>query len=70
MNDPRYSTIRGLLKEGQITTFTGIFTWIPYTVLARDFSTNNNRMKTAEIVNQDILPNESKLWRSHANGDQ
>ena len=23
---------------------------------------NDIRMKTAEIVNQDILPNESKLW--------
>lgn len=45
MNDPRYLTIRGLLKEGQISTFTGIFAWIPYTVLARDFGTNNNRMK-------------------------
>lgn len=45
MNDPRYLTIRGLLKEGQISTFTEIFKWIPYTVLARDFGTNNNRMK-------------------------
>lgn len=45
MNDNRYRTIHGLLKEGQISTFTGIFKWIPYTVLARDFGTNNNRMK-------------------------
>lgn len=45
MIDPRYQTIHGLLKAGEITTFTGIFTWIPHTVLAREFGTNNNRMK-------------------------
>lgn len=45
MTDNRYQTIHGLLKAGTITTFTEIFEWIPYTVLARDFGTNNNRMK-------------------------
>lgn len=45
MPDPRYSTIHGLLKEGEIKTFTGIFIWIPYTVVARDIDTNNPRMK-------------------------
>lgn len=45
MNDPRYLTIHGLLKAGTITTFTQIFAWIPHTVLAKEFGTNNNRMK-------------------------
>jgi len=45
MKDPRYSTIQGLLKENQIDKFTDIFNWIPYTVVANDFSTNHNRMK-------------------------
>jgi acyl-CoA dehydrogenase len=30
---------------------------------------NDIRRRTADIVNEDILPNESILWRSHANGD-
>ena len=30
---------------------------------------NDIRMRTAAIVNEDILPNESKLWRYHANGE-
>lgn len=45
MPDQRYETIRGLLKAGAIKKFTDIFTWIPYTIVARDFGTNNNRMK-------------------------
>jgi hypothetical protein len=45
MKDPRYETIKGLLKAGAIEKFTDIFNWIPPTVVARDFSTNNNRMK-------------------------
>ena len=45
MKDPRYQTIQGLLKAGAIKQFTDIFTWIPYTVLATDYGTNNNRMK-------------------------
>lgn len=45
MKDPRYDTIRGLLKAGAIKQFTDIFTWIPHTVVAQDFGTNNNRMK-------------------------
>ena len=45
MKDPRYSTIQGLLKEGQIEKFTDVFKWIPYTVVANDFGTNHNRMK-------------------------
>jgi len=45
MKDPRYSTIQGLLKEGQIDKFTDIFKWIPYTVVANDYRTNHNRMK-------------------------
>lgn len=45
MKDPRYKTIQGLLKEGEIAKFTDIFKWIPYTVVANDFGTNHNRMK-------------------------
>lgn len=45
MKDPRYDTIKGLLKAGEIKDFTDIFTWIPHTVVASDFGTNNNRMK-------------------------
>jgi hypothetical protein len=45
MKDPRYSTIQGLLKEGALNKFTDIFNWIPYTVVATDYSTNHNRMK-------------------------
>lgn len=45
MRDPRYDTIKGLLKAGAIKQFTDIFTWIPPTVVAKDFGTNNNRMK-------------------------
>jgi hypothetical protein len=43
--DPRYDTIKGLLKAGAIGKFTDIFTWIPHTVLAHEYGTNNNRMK-------------------------
>lgn len=45
MKDPRYDTIKGLLKSGAIEQFTDIFKWIPHTVVAQDFGTNNNRMK-------------------------
>lgn len=45
MKDPRYSTIQGLLKEGEIKQFTDIFKWIPPTVVANDYGTNHNRMK-------------------------
>jgi acyl-CoA dehydrogenase len=30
---------------------------------------NDIRLRTAQIVNEDILPNESILWRAHANGE-
>lgn len=43
--DPRYDTIKGLLQAGAIVRFTDIFAWIPYTVVAKDLHTNNNRMK-------------------------
>jgi hypothetical protein len=43
--DSRYDTINKLLKSGEIKKFTDIFTWIPYTIVAKDFGTNNNRMK-------------------------
>lgn len=45
MKDPRYETIKGLMKAGAIKQFTDVFTWIPPTVVAKDFGTNNNRMK-------------------------
>jgi hypothetical protein len=45
MKDPRYSTLKGLLKAGAIKQFTDIFAWIPPTVVANDFGTNNARMK-------------------------
>lgn len=45
MKDQRYQTIRGLLLAGEIKTFTEIFEWIPHTVLAKEYGTNNARMK-------------------------
>lgn len=45
MRDPRYDTIKKLLKAGGIKKFTDIFVWIPHTVVARDFGTMNTRMK-------------------------
>lgn len=45
MRDPRYDTIRGLLKEGAIEKFTDIFKWIPYTVVAGEYGANHVRMK-------------------------
>lgn len=45
MKDPRYSTIQGLLKEGEIKKFTDIFKWIPYTIVAKDYGTMHSRMK-------------------------
>jgi hypothetical protein len=54
MKDPRYDTIKGLLKAGEIKEFTEIFKWIPYTVVAGDFGTNNNRMKKMKA--------DSSLW--------
>lgn len=41
----RYKTICGLLLAGEIKTFTGIFKWIPYSVVARDIGTSKPRMK-------------------------
>lgn len=46
MADDRYNTIQGLLKVGHIKKFTEIFNHIPHTVVAKDFGTNNNRMKS------------------------
>lgn len=43
--DPRYITVKFFLKKGHITTFRDIFKYIPYTVVANDLHTNNNRMK-------------------------
>jgi hypothetical protein len=43
--DPRYLALKYLLKKGDITTFKQIFDHIPYTVVANDLHTNNNRMK-------------------------
>jgi len=45
MKDPRYETIYGLLKAGAIKKFTDIFLWIPHSAVAKDFGTNNSRMK-------------------------
>jgi hypothetical protein len=45
MRDPRYDTIQGLLKEDEIKKFTDIFTWIPFSVVAADLGTSNQRMK-------------------------
>lgn len=45
MKDPRYQTLKGLLKANEIKQFTDLFKWIPYTIVAKDFGTNNNRMK-------------------------
>ena len=36
---------------------------------ALDDRINDIRLRTATIVNEDILPNEAILWRSHANGE-
>ena len=38
-------------------------------ILTVDDRTNDIRRRTAEIVNDDILPNEGILWRAHANGE-
>jgi len=43
--DPRYLSLKYLIKKGDITTFKEIFDHIPYTVVAHDLHTNNNRMK-------------------------
>ena len=45
MPDPRYTTAKILLEKGAITSFAGIFDFIPYTVVAADLRTNNGRMK-------------------------
>lgn len=45
MTDPRYETIRGLMAAGAITKFTQIFEWIPHSAVAKEFNTNNARMK-------------------------
>lgn len=45
MTDPRYEAIRGLLAAGAITKFTEIFEWIPHSAVAKEFRTNNARMK-------------------------
>ena len=36
---------------------------------ALDDRINDIRLRTAQIVNDDILPNEDVLWRAHANGE-
>lgn len=53
--DPRYNAVLGLIKAGEIKKFTDIFTWIPYTIVARDFGTNNNRMKK--------MKSDASLWQ-------
>jgi hypothetical protein len=45
MADPRYLAARFLLEKGEIKSFADIFTYVPYTVVAGDLRTNNNRMK-------------------------
>lgn len=45
MRDQRYETIEALLKLGAIKQFTDIFNHIPYSVVAADYGTNNQRMK-------------------------
>ena len=50
MRDPRYDTIKGLLKEGkEIKKFTDIFNWIPFSIVANDLGTNRPRMKKMTI---------------------
>jgi hypothetical protein len=53
--DPRYNAVLGLMKAGEIKKFTDIFTWIPYTIVAKDFGTNNNRMKK--------MKDDASLWQ-------
>ena len=38
-------TVKGLLKAGAIKQFTDVFSWIPPTVVAKEFGMNNNRIK-------------------------
>jgi hypothetical protein len=45
MPDIRYKTINLLLKEGLILTWSDLFKYIPYTVVAKALRMNNNRMK-------------------------
>lgn len=61
MKDPRYNTLKGLLKAGAIKQFTDIFIWIPPTVVAKDFGTNNGRMK--KMVADPSLWQLSEIYR-------
>lgn len=61
MTDPRYSTIHGLLKAGAIQKFTDIFVWIPHTALAKEYRTNNARMK--KMVADPALWKLSELYK-------
>ncbi len=45
MTDARFDTIKSLLRSGEIKKFTEIFEWIPHSTIAKEFRTNNNRMK-------------------------
>lgn len=61
MKDPRYDTIQGLLKLGAIKQFTDIFNHIPYTAVARDFGTNNQRMK--KMIADPSLWTLGEIWQ-------
>jgi hypothetical protein len=46
MTDPRYKTIKGLLKEGkEIKKFSDIFKWIPPSIVAKDLHCSYNKMQ-------------------------
>jgi hypothetical protein len=44
MRDPRYDTVKALLQQGEIKTFSEIFDWIPKSVVRQDLSTSNKRI--------------------------
>jgi acyl-CoA dehydrogenase len=51
------------------TTDAGRSTMNVHPIPALDGRINDIRLRTATIVNEEILPNESTLWRAHANGE-
>lgn len=45
MKDIRFKTIKTLIDEGLILTWSDLFKYIPYTIVAKELKINNNRMK-------------------------
>jgi hypothetical protein len=54
MKDPRYNTVKKLVKANEITTFTGIFEIVPKTRVALDLKLNPKRFNRL-IANLELL---------------